>query len=70
MPQFLILAAVGAGLYAGYRALRSVGEKMAADMQKAQDELRQRAAARNDAKDLGTLSYDPISGEYKPVKRD
>lgn len=70
MPQFLILAAVGAGLYAGFRALKSVGEKMAADMQRAQDDLRQRAEARSDAKDLGTLAYDPVSGEYKPKARD
>ncbi len=70
MPQFLILAAVGAGLYAGYRALKGVGEKMAADLARAQDDLRQRAEARVDAKDLGTLAFDPATGEYRPVKRD
>ena len=63
-------AAVGAGLYAGYRALRNVGEKMAEEMQRAQEELRQRAEARVDTKDMGTLSYDPTTGEYRPVKRD
>ena len=74
MPQFFILAAIGAGLYAGYRVLANAAAAMAADMKRGEDEARQRAAARHAAspageKDLGTLEFDPRSGVYKPVDR-
>ena len=70
MPQVLLLAALGAGLYAGYRALVRASVAMTAELKRSEDELRQRAAAqrpgRSDEKDLGTLEFDPRSGVYKP----
>lgn len=68
MPQVVLLAAIGAGLYAGYKALMRAGERLAAELKRTEDEASQHAA--NAAqKDLGTLQYDPRSGVYKPVTR-
>ena len=71
MPQVFLLAALGAGLYAGYRALLRAGEKMAAELKRSEDEVQQRTAPRatgpQHEKDLGTLEFDPRSGVYKPV---
>ena len=71
MPQVFLLAALGAGLYAGYRALARMGEHVAAELKRSEDAVRQRAAAKATArgKDLGTLEFDPKSGVYKPVIR-
>ena len=68
MPQLVVLAALGAGLYAGYKALMRVGARMAEDLKRTEDELRAAAAA-SDEKDLGTLEYDPRSGVYKPAPK-
>ena len=68
MPQVVLLAAIGAGIYAGYRALLRAGERLAAELKRSEDEMRQRAAAAAE-KDLGTLEYDPRSGVYKPAER-
>ena len=70
MPQIVVLAAIGAGLYAGYRALVRASEAMAAQLERSKAEARQRATAQSGEKDLGTLEYDPRSGVYKPVTRD
>lgn len=70
MPQFLIFAAVGAGLYAGYRLVKRVGEDVADAVRSAEHDLRQRAEARSGVKDMGKLTLDPKSGEYRPVTRD
>jgi hypothetical protein len=64
MPQLIFIAALGAGAYAGYRWLR----KAADDMRAATVDARERQNAVQ-AKDLGTLSYDPKSGVYKPMDR-
>ncbi len=69
MPQLVVLAAIGAGLYAGYKALARAGARMAEDLKRSEQELRARAAANAGAKDLGTLEYDPMSGVYKPVQK-
>ena len=71
MPQVILLAALGAGLYAGIRALARVGEHIAAELKSREDALRKRAAAKatSGSKDLGTLEFDPKSGVYKPVNR-
>ena len=67
MPQLVLLAAIGAGAYAGYRWLRRTAEQMRADMTAAEVELRERTGAAR-AKDLGTLEYDPATGQYKPAQ--
>lgn len=67
MPQLAILALVGAGLYAGYRWYARTTKAVTAEIRRAEDELRRRAAGAIE-KDLGTLEFDPASGVYKPAK--
>ena len=69
MPQVIALALLGAGLYAGYRWLSRTTGEIAAQMQRAEEELGQRAAGRIE-KNLGALEYDPATGVYRPVRRD
>ena len=69
MPQLVLLAAVGAGAYAGYRWLKRAAETIAADMKAAEVEARDRAGAGR-AKDLGRLEYDPATGLYRPKRGD
>ncbi len=69
MPQVIVLALVGAGLYAGYRWFARASKEMAAELQRTQDELRQRAAGGAIEKNLGRLEYDPASGVYRPADR-
>ena len=68
MPQVFVLALVGAGLYAGYRWYERTTKAVAAEIQRAQDELRRRAGGVLE-KDLGALEYDPSSGVYRPARR-
>lgn len=63
MPQLIALAVVGVGLLAGARALSRVLTGMAEDFRRAEDEARVKAAA---PKDLGTLTWDPEAGVYRP----
>jgi len=59
-PQVLLLAAIGAGVYAGYRfaqrALRNQKMKATATS----------TAEPKGARDLGNLVHDPKTGEYRP----
>jgi hypothetical protein len=64
----MVLALVGAGIYAGYRWLWRPARMIAAEVRQAEDRMR-RAAARSLEKDMGALEYDPISGVYRPVRR-
>jgi hypothetical protein len=64
----MVLALVGAGIYAGYRWLWRPARMIVAEVRRAEDEMR-RAAARSVEKDMGALEYDPISGVYRPVRR-
>lgn len=70
MPQVLLFAAIGAGLYAGYRFVQKIGEGVMDAMSRAEQEVAQRATATNMPKDLGRLEFDPRTGEYRPVRRD
>jgi hypothetical protein len=67
MPQVLIAAAIGAGVYAGYRLMR-LAQAMVADAAQRVDEQVHQAGQRNriGEKDLGALEYDPESGVYRP----
>lgn len=69
MPQVIVLALLGAGLYAGYRWFARTSKEMAAELQRTQDELRRRATGGVIEKNLGALEYDPASGVYRPSKR-
>ncbi len=73
MPQLIAFALIGAACYTGYRLLQRLGTQMAADLDRAQEELKRRAAqsaansATDDEKNLGALEYDSKSGVYKPT---
>ena len=66
MPQVVLFAALGAGLYAGYRALVRAGGAMAAEIRRADEVRRQRTRGPVGEKDLGSLEYDPGAGVYRP----
>ncbi len=65
MPQLVLLAAIGAGAYAGYRWLKRTAVQMQADLKAAEVRVSERTGAAR-AKDLGSLEYDPASGQYRP----
>jgi hypothetical protein len=69
MPQLVLLAAVGAGAYAGYRWLRRAAAQMQADFKAAEVEVKEQAGAAR-AKNLGALEYDPVTGQYRPSPRE
>jgi hypothetical protein len=69
VPQLVVLALVGAGLYVGYRWLTRSARELATEVRRAEDELRTRAAAGAIEKDMGRLEYDLLNGVYRPVKR-
>ncbi|MFM9849445.1 MAG: hypothetical protein ACKVP3_20075 [Hyphomicrobiaceae bacterium] len=66
MPHLVGLMLIGAGLYAGYRALARVAGRMTDEMRRAEAEVRVRTVHE---KHMGTLEYDPASGVYRPVDR-
>ena len=66
MPHLIGLMLIGAGLYAGYRALAHIAGRTTESMQRAEADVRKRSVPE---KHLGTLEYDPISGVYRPVDR-
>ena len=68
MPQVIALALLGAGLYAGYRWFTRTAREIGAEMQRAEEELTQRASGRIE-KNLGALEFDPASGVYRPARK-
>lgn len=69
MPQLVGLMVVGAGLYAAYRALGRMAERMSAEVARAEDELRRRAASAGAIeKDLGALEWDEAQQVYRPKR--
>jgi hypothetical protein len=68
MPQVIGLMLIGAGVWAGYKALSQAVARIAADLASSDEDARrqQERAARRAEKDLGTLVYDPESGVYRP----
>jgi hypothetical protein len=69
VPQLIVLALVGAALYAAYRWVWRPARLIVAEVRRAEHELR-RAAGRAYAKDMGRLEYDPRTGVYRPSHRD
>ena len=65
MPQLIGLVLVGAGLWAGVKALQRVAERAAAG--KPEHPETNEAGARPREKDLGRLEPDPRTGIYRPV---
>lgn len=68
MPQLIVLALVGAGIYAGYRWLWRPARMIVAEVRRAEDELR-RADHGAAEKDMGRLECDPVTGVYRPIRR-
>jgi hypothetical protein len=68
VPQFFILAFVGAGLYVGYRWYSQATQEITADIKRTEDELRRRAAGGILEKDMGALEYDPVDCVYRPKR--
>jgi hypothetical protein len=69
VAQLIMLALAGAALYAGYRWLWRPARMIAAEVRRAEDEIR-RATARSSTKDMGRLEYDPRTGVYRPSRRN
>jgi hypothetical protein len=69
MPQLVGLVVVGAGLYAAYKALGRMAQRVAVDVKRAEDELRRRAAGAGALeKDLGALEWDEAQQVYRPKR--
>ena len=63
MPQLIVLALIGAGLYAGLRwVVRS-------EVKRPREEVRRPPASALPEKNLGALVLDPASGVYRPARR-
>ncbi len=62
MPQLLIAAVVGAGLWAGYKLLRREMARVESDLRRAEARLRR---GREEVPRV-TLELDPRTGVYKP----
>ena len=65
MPQLLVLALLGAGLWAGYRWFRKEMVRVQADLRDAETMLK-----RKDGRNIPTLELDPRTGAYRPVEKD
>ncbi len=65
MPQLVVLAAIGAGLYAGSRLLAFFASQLQ-DHPEVQAAREHANTGRVVTKDLGQLEYDPASGVYRP----
>jgi len=67
MPQLVGLVVIGAGLYAAYKALGRIAQRVSEEMARAEDELGRRTAeARVGEKDLGALEWDDAQKVYRP----
>ncbi len=67
MPQALVVAVVGVGLYIGYRVIAGLAGQATREGEAL---ARQHAAARRPLeKNLGRLEFDPRTGVYRPVDR-
>jgi len=67
MPQLMIAAVLGAGVYAGARLVVRAARKLADDARRAQEDLMRQASGAVE-KNLGNLEYDPATGVYRPAK--
>jgi hypothetical protein len=67
MPHVIGLILLGAGLYAGYRALVRAAGRVSDELQRRDEEEAGQPVAIE--KDLGRLEYDPASGVYRPARR-
>jgi hypothetical protein len=69
MPQLIVVALAGAGIYAGFRWVSREFRRALEAAEKTPDEVAQRAGERLMPKDLGTLEWDAETGVYRPSRR-
>ena len=69
MPQLVVAALLGAGLYAGYRWVSRTARQMLDEAERSRAAEEARRANGAVTKDLGALELDPSSGVYKPKQR-
>ncbi len=70
MPPFIILAAAGVGLYAGYKLFsKLIAQAQTESPSEVERRRRETAAAKGAPKDLGELEWDEKAGAYKPRQR-
>jgi hypothetical protein len=71
MPQLIVLALVGAGLYAGYKWVSRKLRRASEAAERAREELARRTAeAAEGPKDLGRLEWDEKAGVYRPAGKN
>lgn len=67
MPQLILLAVAGVGLYVGYKWVTKQARDATDAAMRAQENLRQRAKNESrDAKNLGPLEWDEATKSYRP----
>lgn len=65
MPQLLLIALAGAGIWVGYKWYRKEQERVRSILDEAENELRSR-----DEASIPNLKQDPETGIYKPANKD
>jgi hypothetical protein len=68
MPHLVGLVLIGAGVWAGYKAVLRLSQRATTELRRAEDEMRRKATQAAE-KDLGALQLDPETGVYKPTPR-
>lgn len=66
MPQLVVAALLGAGLYAGYRWVARAARQALEETERVFEE---RGTEAKVTKDLGALEFDAAAGVYRPKKR-
>ena len=67
MPPLILLAVVGAGVYAGFKLFSKLVEQAATPSPSETERVRREArAATGTTRDLGELEWDEKAGVYKP----
>ncbi|MEL7049394.1 MAG: hypothetical protein AAFO75_10620 [Pseudomonadota bacterium] len=66
MPQAILVAAMGLGLYAGYRLARRVSSVKPFKSDGTAERRGQRKPTSRAVRDMGTMSRDPSTGVYRP----
>ncbi len=70
MPQIVGLALIGAGLFAGYKFVRTALQRMSEAPNRAAEDGDPANRTAGGTKDLGALEYDSEQNVYKPARRD
>jgi hypothetical protein len=70
MPQLIVVALAGAGLYAGFKWIARGVHRAVEAAERTHEELGRRTGSSAMApKDLGALEWDAEAGVYRPTRR-